>query len=130
MLKPVSLSDGPRGRNLDELIESIGASQTSTPAHTQPSSQTVKDPEKIYEGPADGKEDAAAEGEEMTELEPEESISEEQDVKVEEMDDKGEDETGNLEPTELEPASLSETNIKEVCAEQPVSGLRRRNRPE
>lgn len=126
---PLNGNDVPRGRNLDELIESIGASQTSAPAQMQPSSQTVEDPEEIYEGPADGKEDAAADGEEMTKLEPEESIGDEQDLKAEELDDKGEDEMGDLEPTELEPASLSETNI-DVCAEQPVSGLRRRNRPE
>uniref|UniRef100_A0A3Q2QCU5 Resistance to inhibitors of cholinesterase protein 3-like n=1 Tax=Fundulus heteroclitus TaxID=8078 RepID=A0A3Q2QCU5_FUNHE len=92
------LNDVSRGQNLDELIESIGASQTSTAANTQPSPETSEAPEK--------------------------------DLEAEETDDQGEDEVEGLEPTEHEPPSTCETNIEEVCAEQPVTGLRRRNRPE
>ncbi|MEQ2209768.1 hypothetical protein XENOCAPTIV_003717 [Xenoophorus captivus] len=122
--------DISRGRNLEELIESIGASQTSTAADTQPSPETVEAPEKVYEQPSDGKDEAAAEGEEMMELRPEKPVGEEEDVEAGEMNDKGEDNMEGLEPTELESASSCETNIEEICAEQPVSGLRRRNRPE
>ncbi|KAM4711554.1 protein RIC-3 [Anableps anableps] len=127
---PLNGNDISRGQNLDELIESIGASQTSTAADTLLSPETVGAPEKVYEEPSDGKDEAAAEGEEVMELRPEESVGEEKDVDVEaeEMDDKGEDEMEGLEPAE--PVSSCETDVEEVCAEQPVTGLRRRNRPE
>ncbi|MEQ2167664.1 hypothetical protein GOODEAATRI_006390 [Goodea atripinnis] len=127
---PLNGNDISRGRNLEELIESIGASQTSTAADTQPSPETVEAPEKVYEQPSDGKDEAAAEGEEMMELRPEKPVGEEEDVEAGEMNDKGEDNMEGLEPIELESASLCETNIEEIYAEQPVSGLRRRNRPE
>ncbi|XP_035989584.1 coiled-coil domain-containing protein 107 [Fundulus heteroclitus] len=127
---PLNGNDVSRGQNLDELIESIGASQTSTAANTQPSPETSEAPQKVSKQPSDGGDEAAAQGEEMMELRPDECIGEEEDLEAEETDDQGEDEVEGLEPTEHEPPSTCETNIEEVCAEQPVTGLRRRNRPE
>ncbi|XP_038131820.1 coiled-coil domain-containing protein 107 [Cyprinodon tularosa] len=121
---PINGSDVSQGRNLDQLIESIGASQTSTATDTD----SVEAPE-VYGPPSDDKDKAAAKGEEMMELQPEESVSEEEDLEAEAMDDKAEDDMECLKPPELESASLSKTNIEEIRAE-PAAGLRRRNRPE
>lgn len=69
----------------------------------------------------------------MKELIPEESDGEAEEEGNEEEDDKEEEEEEEgLEDSELMPSleELYETNIEEVGAEQPASGLRRRNRPE
>lgn len=69
----------------------------------------------------------------MKELIPEESDGEAEEEGNEEEDDKEEEEEEEgLEDSELMPSleESYETNIEEVGAEQPASGLRRRNRPE
>lgn len=78
--------------------------------------------ERVHpKGSEELQDEAATEGEEMKELVPEESVRE--------MEDEVNDEDEEEEDSELMP-SLEETNIEEVGAEEPVSGLRRRNRPE
>ncbi len=100
----------------------------------QTSAGTAGASEKVYQKRLEAKDEAATEGEEMKELIPEESdgeAEEEGNVEEEEEDDKEEEEEG-LEDSELMPSleDSYETNIEEVGAEQPASGLRRRNRPE
>lgn len=96
--------------------------------------------EKVYQKRSEAKDEAATDGEEMKELIPEESdgeAEEEGNVEEEQEDDKNEEgeeeeEEDGLEDSELMPSPEEsyETNIEEAGAEQPASGLRRRNRPE
>ena len=90
--------------------------------------------ERVYQKLSEAKDEAATEGEEMKELQPEESdgeAEEEENDNKEEEEEEEEEEEG-LEDSELTPSSgeSCETNIEEVGVEQPASGLRRRNRPE
>uniref|UniRef100_A0A3B5MGL6 Resistance to inhibitors of cholinesterase protein 3 N-terminal domain-containing protein n=1 Tax=Xiphophorus couchianus TaxID=32473 RepID=A0A3B5MGL6_9TELE len=86
-------------------------------------------PLSANEETADGRDEAAAQGDETMELRPEESaeVEEEEEEEEEEAEagDKGEDEV-----EDSECSSSCETNIEQVCSEQPGTGLRRRNRPE
>lgn len=123
------------GRNLDDLIVSLGAtgpSETEASLLEKQSSvggaeATVQYP-KCLEEPQD---EAATQGEEMKELIPEESDGEAEEEGNEEEDDKEEEEEES-EDSELMPSleESYETNIEEVGAEQLTSGLRRRIRPE
>ncbi len=119
------------GRNLDDLIESLGASDTpaveASLVENQSSAETAEGSEKVYQKRLEAKDEAAKEGEEMKELIQEESEGEaEEDGNVEEEEEDG------LKDSELMPSleDSYKTNIEEVGAEQPASGLRRRNRPE
>ncbi|XP_024118428.1 coiled-coil domain-containing protein 107 isoform X2 [Oryzias melastigma] len=94
------------GQNLDELIESLGAGDASADVDCPPSEGGVE--EKHLS-------DAAAEEEEIRPNEEEEDGAEEE-QEEQEMPDASE--------------HLGETDIQEAVAEQPVSGLRRRNRLE
>ncbi|XP_017294219.1 coiled-coil domain-containing protein 107 [Kryptolebias marmoratus] len=110
----------PCERNLDDLIESLGAKDTSA-AVDKPSA------EGVYDTRSDGTDAAAAEGEEMMERGPEGS-----DGEADEADGETEDDGEKPEPPEL-PASSEESceaNMEAVGAEQPPTSLRRRNRPE
>lgn len=131
---PLNINEASCERNLDDLIESLGASDTSAAVDKQPSAETAEVSEEVYEKHSEVKDDVAAEGKEMKELRPGESDGEaaaaageqEEDVEAEEEeeeDDRAEEEHSDCMPS-LEDSY--ETNIEEVGA----SGLRRRNRPE
>ena len=87
--------------------------------------------ERVYQKRSEAKDEAATEGEEMKELQPEESDGEAEEEENDNKEEEEEEEEG-LEDSELTPSSgeSCETNIEEVGVEQPASGLRRRNRPE
>ncbi|XP_028256592.1 glutamic acid-rich protein [Parambassis ranga] len=129
---PLNLNEASCERNLDDLIESLGARDTSATVDTHPTAVTTQPAEtepseKVYEKPSEVKDDAATEGEDMKELRPEESdrkAEEEQDEDVEAVDD---DDDEELEHSELMP---SVENLHERNTEECASGLRRRNRPE
>lgn len=137
---PLNINEASCGRNLDELIESLGANASTMDAllvDKQTSAGTAESAEKVYQS-LETKNDAATEGEEMKELIAEESdveAEEEESVEREEDHDKEEEEEEEeegLEDSELMPLveESYDTNIEEVGAEQTPSGLRRRNRPE
>ncbi|KAL3976492.1 F-box and leucine-rich repeat protein 13 [Sarotherodon galilaeus] len=119
---PLHATNGER--NLDDLIESLGAGDTSD---KQPSSEKAEPTARVYEKHSDIKHEA--EGEEMKEMRAEEYDG---DATVEECDREEEEEEGGWEHSELIPSleASHETNAEEIGAEQLVSGLRRRNRPE
>lgn len=132
---PLNINEASCERNLDDLIESLGASDTSAAVHKQPPAETTAASDKAYEEQSEVTDDTAAE--DMKELRPEESDGEaaaaaveeeEEDAEAEEEDDRADEE--ELEQSELMPSleDSYDTNIEEVGAEQ--SGLRRRNRPE
>ncbi|KAM3587843.1 uncharacterized protein V6R79_015140 [Siganus canaliculatus] len=130
---PLNINEASCGRNLDDLIESLGASDASVMEaslpETQKSAGASEHSEKVQpkHKASEAEDEAAAEGEEMKELLPEESDGEaEEEGNTEESDEEG-DEDSELMPS-LEDSC--ETNIEDVGAEQPPSGLRRRNRPE
>ncbi|XP_034530008.1 coiled-coil domain-containing protein 107 [Notolabrus celidotus] len=137
---PLNINEASCGRNLDELIESLGARDNSTdgssPADEQTSAGTTEASGKVYKKSSDAEDEAVKEGEEMKELIPEDSKGEgEEDGKEEEegdieVEEEEEEEEEVLEDSELMPSleNSYETNIEEVGAEQ--TGLRRRNRPE
>ncbi|KAI3366978.1 hypothetical protein L3Q82_009610 [Scortum barcoo] len=140
---PLNINEASCGRNLDNLIESLGVNDTSAVeaslVEKQTSVGTAGASEKVYQKREEAKDEAATEGEEMKELIPEESDGEaEEEGNVEEEEEKDnkfeeeEEEEEGLEDSELMPSleGSCETNIEEVGAEQPASGLRRRNRPE
>lgn len=98
-------------------------------------SEAVEALEKVSYKHLETKDKAAAEGEKRKELTSggsDEEKTGEGDV-VEDKEDEEEDKAGDneegFEKSELLP-SLEPSNIEEVGAEQLVSGLRRRNRPE
>ncbi|XP_059182135.1 coiled-coil domain-containing protein 107 isoform X2 [Centropristis striata] len=127
---PLNINEASFERNLDDLIESLGANDTlaveASLVDKQTSPETAEASENVYQKPSEAKDEAATEGEEMKELIPEESDGEEGKVEEEEEEEEG------LEDSELMPSleDSCETNIEEVGAEQPASGLRRRNRPD
>nr|XP_020502815.1 neurofilament light polypeptide-like isoform X1 [Labrus bergylta] len=136
---PLNLNEASCGRNLDELIESLGARETlmaaeASLAENQTSGGTAEAPGKDYVKHVEAEDEAATEGEEMKELSPEKSEGEEEEdgkeEGVEEEEEEGEGE--GVEDPQLMPSleSSCETNIEEIGAEQAASGLRRRNRPE
>ncbi|XP_073337199.1 uncharacterized protein [Pagrus major] len=139
---PLNINEASCGRNLDDLIESLGANDTSALEaallEKQSSAGTEAEAsERVYQKRSEAKDEAATEGEEMKELQPEESdgeAEEEENMEEDDDDDKEEEEEEEegLEDSELMPSSEEsyETNIEEVGAEQPAPGLRRRNRPE
>ncbi|XP_041820014.1 coiled-coil domain-containing protein 107 isoform X2 [Chelmon rostratus] len=138
---PLNINEASCGRNLDDLIESLGASDTSAVEASLVEKESSAGPsEKVYQKRSEAKDEAATDGEEMKELIPEEcdgEAEEEGNVEEEQEDDKNEEgeeeeEEDGLEDSELMPSPEEsyETNIEEAGAEQPASGLRRRNRPE
>ncbi|XP_040886496.1 coiled-coil domain-containing protein 107 [Toxotes jaculatrix] len=133
---PLNINEASCERNLDHLIESLGASDSSAVEASVVDSQTsgaAEASEKVYEKHSEAKDEAATEGEEMKELIPEESDGEaerEGDVlEEEEEEDRVEEEEEQLEDCELMPSleDFCEPNTEEAL---PASGLRRRNRPE
>lgn len=117
---PLHATNGER--NLDDLIESLGASDTSD---KQPSSEKAEPTARVYEEHSDIKHEA--EGEETKEVRPEEYDGDET---VEECDREEEEEEGGWEHSKLIPSLEASRETEEIGAEQLVSGLRRRNRPE
>ncbi|XP_026183001.1 acidic leucine-rich nuclear phosphoprotein 32 family member A [Mastacembelus armatus] len=139
---PLNVNEASGERNLDDLIESLRAKDPSAAESSLVDKETSGAPEtskKVVQKHSKAKDEAATEGEEMMELIPEESeaeaeAEEEREVVAEEEDekDRAEEEEEGLEHSELMP-SLEDSyrpHTEEVGAEQPVSGLRRRNRPE
>ncbi|XP_040005814.1 coiled-coil domain-containing protein 107 isoform X2 [Xiphias gladius] len=120
---PLNINEASCERNLDHLIESLGANDSSAEEASPVDSRTsgaAEAAEKVYQKPAEAKDEAATEGEAMKELIPEESDGEEEEEEEEEE---------GLEDCELMPSleDSYEPNTEEVL---PASGLRRRNRPE
>ncbi|XP_041636165.1 coiled-coil domain-containing protein 107 [Cheilinus undulatus] len=132
---PLNINEASCGRNLDDLIESIGAKDTSaagtSPLNKETSAETAEASGKVYEKHVKAEDDAATEGEEMKELSTEKSGGEEDEGDEDVGEEQDEEEEG-VEDSDLMPSLESpyETNIEEVGAEQVGSGLRRRNRPE
>ncbi|XP_074553828.1 uncharacterized protein LOC141810315 [Halichoeres trimaculatus] len=134
---PLNINEASRGPNLDELIESLGAKDTSTVGASldkKASAGTPEASEKVYGQGLDAGDEAGEEDEEMKELSPEMLEGEREDDGTEEEEE--EEEEGEEEvledDSELMPSleTMTEKNIEEVGAEQVASGLRRRNRPE
>lgn len=107
-------SEASCGRNLDDLIESLGASEASS-MEASPLEQNVEELE----------EEAAADGGKAKELLPEEA-------NTPAKEDRSQDEMEEEEEEDLMPSleESSERNVEDVRQVEPLSGLRRRNRPE
>lgn len=104
------------GRNLDDIIESLGASETSLREASPADEQSPALPQR--------EEEAAAEAEALKELRPDGDAAPAE-------EDRGQDEE-EVEDCELTP-SLEESPERRfglVGQAEPVSGLRRRNRPQ
>ncbi|XP_063762005.1 coiled-coil domain-containing protein 107 isoform X2 [Eleginops maclovinus] len=121
---PLNINESSCERNLDDLIESLGAKDSSA-AETSPEVSGQIPPGRVED-------DAAAEGEELKELKPEESNGEEAEKEEEEEEEEEEEDDDDDDDSELMPSleDSYETNIEDVGAEALVSGLRRRNRPD
>lgn len=117
------LLEGSCGRNLDDIIESLGASETSLMEASPLGKQNSAD-QVCPAASEELEEHAVAEGEELKELAPEEG-----DMPVEEDRDRDEEE---VEDCELMPSleESPERHFEDGGRVEPVSGLRRRNRPE
>ncbi|XP_040028884.1 uncharacterized protein LOC120817113 isoform X2 [Gasterosteus aculeatus] len=120
-------------RNLEELIESLGASNAASAAEAHLSDeQSATGTKQVDQKHSEVDDEATTEGEEMRELIPEESEGEAQ-VKVGPGEDNEEEEEEEVlveSELMLSLEEMHETNIQEVGAEQQASGLRRRNRPD
>ncbi|XP_041833884.1 coiled-coil domain-containing protein 107 isoform X2 [Melanotaenia boesemani] len=120
---PLNVNDASYEHNLDDLIQSLGASNTTAAVDKQPSEETAEAAETDSEKHSDDENDATTEGEKGKELRPEETDGEAaaggEDVEAEEEED-------GLEFME----DSCKRNIEEIGAEQPATSLRRRNRPE
>lgn len=131
----MSLTETSCERNLDDLIESLGTSATGASAVDTETSGAAQASEKVSPKHSQAEDEATLEGEEMKELTPgasdgekteEGDVAEDDDYEEEDIAGDNED---RFEKSELL-LSLEPSNIEEVGAEQLVSGLRRRNRPE
>lgn len=110
------------GRYLDDIIESLGASESSLMEACPPDKQSSAD-QVCSAAMEELEEDAAADGEKLKELVPEVD-----DIPAEE--DRGQDKKEV--DCELMPSlkESPERHFEDVGWVEPVSGLRRRNRPE
>lgn len=109
---PLNVNDASCERNLDDLIESLGANDTS--AEDKPPSAPSHDAkEKVPD-------------EEPKEPRPDEPDGEAGDGEAQEEEEEEEEDEGSEHSHEDAP----DTNIEDVGAEQQATGLRRRNRPE
>lgn len=127
------VSEASCERNLEELIESLGASNAASAAEAHLSDeQSATGTKQVDQKHSEVDDEATTEGEEMRELIPEESEGEAQ-VKVGPGEDNEEEEEEEVlveSELMLSLEEMHETNIQEVGAEQQASGLRRRNRPD
>lgn len=116
-------SEASCGRNLDDIIESLGASETSLMEASQLDKQNLAD-QVCPAASEELEEDAAAEGEKLKKLVPEED-----DMPAKES--RGQDKE-EVEDCELMPSleQSAERKFEDVGRVKPVSCLRRRNRPE
>ncbi|TNM91474.1 hypothetical protein fugu_019854 [Takifugu bimaculatus] len=114
------------GRNLDDLIESLGASEASSMEASPLDKQNLAESaEQVCPAaPEELEEEAPVDGEKVKEL-----LSEEVNTPAEEVRSQKEMEE---EDRELMPSldQSSERDLEDVGPVEPVSGLRRRNRPE
>lgn len=111
---PLNINDASCERNLDDLIESLGASDTAAAEETPPA-ETVDAPEEVRDE-VKGEEDPK-------ELRPDGSDQEGGAVEEEEVEEEEEDQGSEREDSRG-------TNVEVLGAEQQASGLRRRVRPE
>ncbi|KAM9845802.1 uncharacterized protein ACBR49_010796 [Aulostomus maculatus] len=130
---PLNISEASCEQNLDDLIESLGATDMpradASPVETQASVGTSASSEKLSPKPLDPQDEAATEGEDMKKLTPKQSDGETEEEEGDEEvieEEEGPEESDPLPSLEDSP----ETNTGEAAAELPASGLRRRNRPE
>ncbi|XP_037551581.1 coiled-coil domain-containing protein 107 [Nematolebias whitei] len=126
---PLNVKEPSCNRNLDDLIESLGAKDASAVVDKRPSAETAEAAEDVYGTHSDDTDDAKAEGEEMKEHGPEDSDESEE---AEEANNETKDGGEKPKPPELHTCleESNETKIEDVGAEQPPTSLRRRNRPE
>ncbi|XP_071776150.2 uncharacterized protein LOC139927772 [Centroberyx gerrardi] len=135
---PLNLHEASGERNLDDLIESLAARDTlaadASPEENQTCAGTAEASEQVRpQAAATGAEELGEQIPEESEREEEEDMEEEEEDEDEEEEEDGEEEEEEeLDDSELMPSleESHETNIEDVGAEQPASGLRRRNRPE
>ncbi|XP_029902099.1 resistance to inhibitors of cholinesterase protein 3 [Myripristis murdjan] len=140
---PLNIQEASGERKLDDLIESLAAHEALSADVSVENSQACAGvavaaaaSEKVCHEQA--KDEAAADAEEMGEPIAEESEREEEedeDMNTEEEEEEEEEDDGDdeeLDDSELMPSleESLETNIEDVGAETPASGLRRRIRPE
>lgn len=114
------------GRNLDDLIESLGASEASSMEATPLDNQNIAESaEQVCPAASEElEEEAAVDGEKVKELLSEEVNTPAEEVwSQKEMEEKDRELMPSLEES-------SERNFEDVGPVEPVSGLRRRNRPE
>ncbi|KAM8907816.1 uncharacterized protein AB9W97_004746 isoform 3-T3 [Spinachia spinachia] len=118
-------------RNLEELIESLGASNASAAEANLSDEQSIPGTKPVDQKRSEIDDEARTDGEEMRELIPEESEGEAQVVVGAGEDNEEEKEEQRLEDSELM-LLLEEmqTNIQGVGEKKQASGLRRRNRPD
>lgn len=126
-LLPFYYTEASCGRNLDDLIESLGASEPSSmeasPLDKQNSAESA---EQVCPAVSEElEEEAAVDGEKVKEL-----LSEEVNTQAEEV--RSQEEMEAEEDCELMPflEESAERNVEDVGPVEPLSGLRRRNRPE
>ncbi|XP_072309394.1 uncharacterized protein [Eucyclogobius newberryi] len=122
---PLNVQDGSCERNLDSLIESLGANETlpgkpPRPMHSISEETVAEEQEKPPQTAEQEADDALEEGDET-------AVEEEEEQELEQ-------EGAGLEPDIEEDIPLledgGESNVEEIGAAEPASGLRRRNRPE
>ncbi|XP_076008316.1 uncharacterized protein LOC143002205 isoform X2 [Genypterus blacodes] len=130
----LNVQDASCERNLDDLIESLSASDTLAADASQGNNETIEGttggPEQVVQKEIN---DAATKAEKMREQILEESECEVEEGEGDEEGDGEEEEgQGGLDDSEQMPLLEGSyaTNIEEVKEEPLASGLRRRNRPE
>ncbi|CAG5927281.1 uncharacterized protein ACNS7B_001437 [Menidia menidia] len=120
---PLNVNEPSYKRNLDDLIESLGASDSLAAEDNQPSLETAKSTDTVFERLSGDEHDSQTEDEKMKKLRPEEPEGE---TAAEGTNVEADDEEGLVVPLE----DLCQTNIEEIGAGEPATNLRRRNRPE
>ncbi|XP_032363591.1 uncharacterized protein ccdc107 [Etheostoma spectabile] len=130
---PLNTNEASCERNLEDLIETLEANDTlaadASLGDERASPGAAEASETAYQKHLEAEGEAAAEGEEMKQLVPEEADG---GGNVEEDGEEEEEEGLEMEGSRLMPSleDSYETNIEEVGAEERAPGLRRRNRPD
>ncbi|KAK7878133.1 hypothetical protein WMY93_031214 [Mugilogobius chulae] len=126
---PLNVQDGSCERNLDSLIESLGAKETLA-GKTSRLMQSISEEALAEEQDSDEKPPKTAEQEADEALEEgDETVDEKEEEAGLEEEEVGLDQEVEEEDIPLLEDSC-ESNIEEIGAAEQVSGLRRRNRPE
>ncbi|XP_029351260.1 protein RIC-3 isoform X1 [Echeneis naucrates] len=126
---PLNINEASCEQNLDHLIESLGANDSSEAGASPVMEQSCGAADKVDQRHSGAKDETETEGEELKELVPEDFDTEVEkgvDELEEEEEKQNEEEVEDCEPMpSLE--DIHEPNNEEVF---PASGLRRRTRPE